>query len=78
MTLSFHLRLLLHYPKQPLRLSRPGTAIVLDKVIRVGAIIDPNDPDPNVQGVRRCFQKIAAGSRLDATTIQTVESEGSR
>lgn len=59
-----------------LRLSRPGTVILVDNVIRDGAIIDPKDPDPNVQGVRRFFEKIAADPRLDATTLQTVGSKG--
>jgi predicted O-methyltransferase YrrM len=59
-----------------LRLSRPGTAIVTDNVIRDGAIINPDDPDPRVQGVRRFFAKLASNPHLDTTAIQTVGSKG--
>jgi predicted O-methyltransferase YrrM len=59
-----------------LRLSRPGTIIITDNVIREGAVIDPDDPDPRVQGVRRFFKMIAADPRIDATTLQTVGSKG--
>ena len=59
-----------------LRLSRPGTVIVTDNVIRDGAVINPDDPDPRVQGVRRFFEMIAADRRIDATTLQTVGSKG--
>jgi predicted O-methyltransferase YrrM len=64
------------YLEWSLRLSHPGTVIVIDNVIREGAVINPDDPDPRVQGVRRFFEMLAADSRLDATTIQTVGSKG--
>jgi len=64
------------YLEWSLRLSRPGTVIVTDNVIRDGAVIDPQDPDPRVQGVRRFFQMLAADPRIDATALQTVGSKG--
>lgn len=64
------------YLEWSLRLSRPGTIIVVDNVIRDGAVIDPNDTDPRVHGVRRFFAMVAADSRLDATALQTVGSKG--
>jgi predicted O-methyltransferase YrrM len=64
------------YLEWSLRFSRPGTIIVTDNVVREGAVIDPEDPDPRVHGVRRFFEMIAADSRLDATTLQTVGSKG--
>ena len=64
------------YLEWSLRLSRPGTIIITDNVVREGAIINPEDPDPRVQGVRRFFEMVAADSRLDATTLQTVGSKG--
>jgi predicted O-methyltransferase YrrM len=64
------------YLEWSLRLSRPGTVIVTDNVVRDGAVIDPQDPDPRVQGVRRFFQMIADDPRLDATALQTVGSKG--
>jgi predicted O-methyltransferase YrrM len=64
------------YLEQSLHLSRPGTVIVIDNVIRDGAVINPEDPDPRVQGVRRFFAALAADPRLDATALQTVGSKG--
>jgi predicted O-methyltransferase YrrM len=64
------------YLEWSLRLSRPGTIIVVDNVIRDGAVVDPKDPDPRVQGVRRFFDMVAADSRLDATGLQTVGTKG--
>jgi predicted O-methyltransferase YrrM len=64
------------YLEWSLRLSHPGTVIVIDNVIREGAVINPDDPDPRVQGVRRFFEMLATDSRIDATTIQTVGSKG--
>jgi predicted O-methyltransferase YrrM len=65
-----------NYLDWSLRLSRPGTIIIVDNVIRDGAIIDPNDSDPRVQSVRRFFQMLSTDSRLDATSLQTVGSKG--
>jgi predicted O-methyltransferase YrrM len=64
------------YLEWSIRLSRPGTAILADNVVREGALIDPHDPDERVQGVRRFIDKIAADPRLDATALQTVGSKG--
>lgn len=64
------------YLEWSLRLSRPGTVIITDNVIRDGAVINPEDPDPRVQGVRRFFEMIATDPRLDATALQTVGSKG--
>jgi predicted O-methyltransferase YrrM len=58
-----------------LKLSRPGTVIVADNVVREGAVIDPKSADPNVQGVRRFTEKLAAEPRLTATALQTVSSK---
>ncbi len=59
-----------------LRLSRPGTLIIADNVIRNGALIDPNSKDPRVLGVRRFLEKVAAEPRLSSTALQTVGSKG--
>jgi predicted O-methyltransferase YrrM len=58
------------------KLSRSGTVIVADNVVRKGAIIDADSTDPNVQGVRRFNEILAADARLSATAIQTVGSKG--
>ncbi len=59
-----------------LRLSRPGTLIVVDNVVRNGAVVDADSADPAVQGVRRLHAMLAAEPRVSATTIQTVGSKG--
>jgi predicted O-methyltransferase YrrM len=64
------------YLEWAVKLSRPGTLIIGDNVIRDGKVIDADDPDPNIQGVRRMNEIIAAEPRLTATAIQTVGSKG--
>lgn len=59
-----------------LKLSRRGTMIIADNVVRDGALIDPASSDPRVQAVRRLHELIAAEPRVSATTIQTVGSKG--
>jgi predicted O-methyltransferase YrrM len=58
------------------RLSRPGTMIIADNVVRNGAVIDAASEDPGVQGVRRFLEALAAEPRVSATVIQTVGSKG--
>ena len=64
------------YLKGALALSRPGTMIVVDNVIRQGKVADATSKDPNVIGVRRMNEMIANDARLNATAIQTVGSKG--
>jgi predicted O-methyltransferase YrrM len=59
-----------------LRLSRPGSMIIADNVVRGGAVADSASTDANVQGVRRFIEMLAAEPRVSATAIQTVGSKG--
>jgi predicted O-methyltransferase YrrM len=59
-----------------LRLSRPGTVIIGDNVVRDGSVINAADPDPSVQGTRQFFDLLASEPSLDATALQTVGSKG--
>ena len=59
-----------------LKMSRPGTVIVVDNVVRKGAVADPASEDAAVRGVRRLNLKMAAEPRISATAIQTVGSKG--
>jgi len=59
-----------------LKLSRPGTMIVADNVVRSGEVSDAASKDPLVQGVRRFLDQIAAEPRISATAIQMVGSKG--
>jgi len=64
------------YVEWALRLSRPGTAIMVDNVVRDGEVADAANRDADVLGVRRMFDFIAREPRLSATAIQTVGSKG--
>jgi predicted O-methyltransferase YrrM len=64
------------YLEWSLRLSRPGSLIVVDNVVRDGAVIDAQSEDPDIQGIRRFFEMLAREPRLSATAIQTVGSKG--
>lgn len=59
-----------------LRLSRPGSVIVVDNVVRKGAVVDPASDDPSVKGVRRFNEILSRETRVSATTLQTVGSKG--
>jgi len=65
-----------NYVSWALKLAHRGSVIVIDNVIRDGAIVDPSSPDPAVQGTRRLHDMIAAEPRLSATAIQTVGAKG--
>ena len=59
-----------------LKLSRPGSFIIADNVIREGEVVDAASSDPRIQGVRRFNKVLAAESHVSATVIQTVGSKG--
>jgi len=67
---------LANYVRAALDLARPGTTIVVDNVVRQGAVADPASTDPNVRGAREMFDVLAAEPRLDATAVQTVGAKG--
>jgi len=58
------------------KLSRRGSVIIADNVIRDGAVIDAASKDQDVQGVRRFNERLSSESRVAATEIQTVGSKG--
>ncbi|WP_206952673.1 O-methyltransferase [Trinickia acidisoli] len=59
-----------------LALSRPGTVIICDNVVREGRVAQAGSRDADVTGVRRYFEMAAADPRLTTTAIQTVGSKG--
>jgi predicted O-methyltransferase YrrM len=65
-----------NYLTAALALSRPGTVIVCDNVIRGGDVIDAKSADANVQGARAALAFIGSDRRLDGTAIQTVGMKG--
>jgi predicted O-methyltransferase YrrM len=64
------------YFRHALRLSRPGSLIVVDNVVRAGRVVDGADDDPTIRGVRSGIEAIAQEPRVDATAIQTVGTKG--
>jgi predicted O-methyltransferase YrrM len=64
------------YLEWALKLSRPGTLLVFDNVVREGAILDTSGANASVRGVRTLFERIAADPRLEGTALQTVGSKG--
>jgi predicted O-methyltransferase YrrM len=70
------------YFEHSLKLSRPGTVIIADNVVRDGAILESNGGDgpdaENIRGVQRLYEMLAAEPRVstDVTAIQTVGSKG--
>jgi predicted O-methyltransferase YrrM len=65
-----------NYFQWAVKLSRRGSLIIVDNVVRDGKVIDANDSDPSIQGVRRLNDLIAAERRVSATAIQTVGGKG--
>lgn len=64
------------YLDAALALSRPGTVIVVDNVVRNGAVTDPQSDDPAVLGTRAVIEQLGTDDRLDATALQTVGLKG--
>ncbi|MFE5593984.1 O-methyltransferase [Streptomyces sp. NPDC056549] len=65
-----------HYVAWALKLSRPGTLIIVDNVVRNGRVATEHPDDPAITGTRAMFDLVAAEPRLDATAIQTVGTKG--
>lgn len=64
------------YLEWAIRLSRLGSVIVIDNVVREGAVLLSSSGDASVRGVRRAIDMLSSDERLEATAIQTVGSKG--
>ncbi|HEX5265213.1 MAG TPA: O-methyltransferase [Acidimicrobiales bacterium] len=64
------------YFRWALRLTRPGSVIIVDNVIRNGAVVDPDSTDPAIRGTRELNEVMAAERRVSVTEVQTVGSKG--
>jgi len=64
------------YARWALKLSRPGTLIIIDNVVRDGAVADAASSDKDVQGARKLFELLASEPRLSSTALQTVGAKG--
>jgi predicted O-methyltransferase YrrM len=65
-----------NYLEWAVQLSRPGTLILADNVVREGFILEEASTDPRVAGTRVFLEKLGNHPRLDATAIQTVGVKG--
>ncbi|MET8947819.1 O-methyltransferase [Streptomyces sp. NPDC004542] len=65
-----------HYVEWALRLTRAGSLIIIDNVVRGGRVVDAESIEPDVRGTRAAIELIAAHPRLTGTAIQTVGSKG--
>ncbi len=66
----------LEYFEWAVKLSRPGTVIIVDNVVRDGRLVDEPVADDNIAGMRRFLAGLAAETRADGTVIQTVGAKG--
>ncbi|WP_328934214.1 MULTISPECIES: O-methyltransferase [unclassified Streptomyces] len=65
-----------HYVEWALTLTRPGSLIIVDNVVRGGRVADPDNASPDVQGTRTAIELIGSHARLSGTAIQTVGRKG--
>ncbi|MFI7384970.1 O-methyltransferase [Streptomyces sp. NPDC049813] len=65
-----------HYLEWAVRLTRPGSVIVVDNVVREGQVIDAGSTRPDVTGTRAALQFLADHPKLEATAVQTVGAKG--
>lgn len=65
-----------NYVRAALAMSRAGTAIVVDNVVRDGGVADPRRSDPMIEGTRRLYEMVGSEPRLTATAVQTVGTKG--
>lgn len=66
----------LPYFEWALRLSRKGSLIIVDNVVRDGRVVDAGDSDADIQGIRSLFKRMASEPRILCTAQQTVGSKG--
>ena len=64
------------YVEWSLKLTRPGSLIIVDNAIRGGAVVDADSTDPAIVGTRELYELVAREPRLDATAVQTVGTKG--
>ncbi|WP_351232042.1 O-methyltransferase [Streptomyces sp. NPDC002133] len=65
-----------NYVEWAVKLSRPGSLIVVDNVVREGAVADASSDDPAVRATRRMVELVGQHPRLTATAVQTVGARG--
>ncbi|ADP82941.1 O-methyltransferase [Pseudofrankia inefficax] len=64
------------YFQWAVKLTKPGSVIIVDNVVREGQVANPDSQDPSVVGTRELLDLIAAEPRVSATAVQTVGNKG--
>jgi predicted O-methyltransferase YrrM len=64
------------YFEHALKMSRRGSLVVADNVVRYGGVLDDLSQDPSVSGVRGFLKRVAAEPKVSATVMQTVGAKG--
>jgi predicted O-methyltransferase YrrM len=64
------------YFEWAMKLSHPGTMIIVDNVVRNGGVLEEGSDNPDIVGTRRLFDAVAAEPRFNSTAIQTVGAKG--
>jgi predicted O-methyltransferase YrrM len=67
---------LVDYFDWSVKLSRSGSVIIVDNVVRKGAVVDPANDSVDVRGIRRFNEQLKHDTRVDATMMQTVSAKG--
>jgi predicted O-methyltransferase YrrM len=65
-----------HYFEWAVKLTKPGSVIVIDNVVRGGLVTDSQSDDPNIVGVRKVLEMVGKEPRVSGTAIQTVGTKG--
>ncbi|MCX4663589.1 O-methyltransferase [Streptomyces uncialis] len=65
-----------HYLDWAVRLTRPGSVVVVDNVVRGGGVVDGDSSDPAITGTRTLVDRVAEHPRLSGTAVQTVGTKG--
>ncbi|WP_084038633.1 O-methyltransferase [Demequina sp. NBRC 110053] len=65
-----------HYYEAAMTRMRPGGIVIVDNVVRDGAVADAASTDARVQGSRAVLERVGADPRVEGTVLQTVGSKG--
>ncbi len=65
-----------NYFEWAVKLSHPGSVIVVDNTVRGGGVADAGSTDESIKGTRALYEKVGADERVTATAVQTVGSKG--
>ena len=65
-----------NYFEWAIKLSRPGSVIIVDNVVREGGLADAASEDAAIRASRKVTELLGSDARVDGTVIQTVGTKG--